>query len=122
MSVQSPLGAFLQWEKENPDLILFHQPLHGGKRKTYTRSQAGDEIRRVAKSLRQLDLPPKSKVAILSKNCAHWIMADLAIMMVGHISVPIYPTLDADSIRQILDHSESSAIFLGKLDDYPSQK
>ncbi|WP_228853465.1 AMP-binding protein [Aegicerativicinus sediminis] len=122
MSVQSPLGAFLQWEKENPDLILFHQPLHGGKRKTYTRSQAGDEIRRVAKSLRQLDLPPKSKVAILSKNCAHWIMADLAIMMAGHISVPIYPTLDADSIRQILDHSESSSIFLGKLDDYPSQK
>ena len=49
-------------------------------------------------------------------------MADLAIMMADHISVPIYPTLNGDSIRQILEHSESKAIFVGKLDNYETQK
>lgn len=49
-------------------------------------------------------------------------MADLAIMMAGHISVPIYPTLSASGIKQILDHSEAKLIFLGKLDDYDKQQ
>ena len=49
-------------------------------------------------------------------------MADLAIMMSGHVSIPIYPTLNAESINQVLVHSESKAIIVGKLDDYESQK
>jgi long-chain acyl-CoA synthetase len=43
-------------------------------------------------------------------------MADLAIMMSGHISIPIYPSLNASSINQILVHSESKAIIIAKLD------
>jgi long-chain acyl-CoA synthetase len=50
------------------------------------------------------------------------MMADFAILMAGHISVPIYPTLSANAVKQILDHSESKVIFVGKLDDYESQK
>jgi long-chain acyl-CoA synthetase len=41
-------------------------------------------------------------VAILSKNCAWWMMTDLAIWMAGYVSVPLYPTLAADTVRQIL--------------------
>jgi long-chain acyl-CoA synthetase len=49
-------------------------------------------------------------------------MADLAIMMSGHVSVPIYPTLHEESIKLILDHSDSKLLFVGKLDSYESQK
>ena len=49
-------------------------------------------------------------------------MSDIAIMMAGYVSIPIYPTLNADSISQILTHSESKAIIIGKLDDFDSQK
>jgi long-chain acyl-CoA synthetase len=49
-------------------------------------------------------------------------MADLAIMMSGHISIPIYPSLNASSINQILVHSESRAIIIGKLDSLESQQ
>ena len=49
-------------------------------------------------------------------------MADLAIMITGNISVPLYPTLTSPSIRQILEHSEAKAIIIGKLDNYESQK
>lgn len=76
----------------------------------------------MAAALQAMHLAPGSNIAILSKNCAHWIMADFAIWMAGHVSVPLYPNLTSSSIRQILDHSQAKAIFLGKLDDYSSQQ
>jgi long-chain acyl-CoA synthetase len=116
-----PLSRFIHWEQEAPGHLLFHQPLPGIVR-TWTYAQAGHEIRKIAAALMVHDLPPRSRVAILSKNCAQWIMADLAIMMAGHISVPLYPTLSAHSINQILEHCEPKAIFIGKLDDYTAQR
>lgn len=121
MPAISPLESFLQWEKKIPDEVLFRQPING-QWKTWTWVQAGNEIRRIASGLRSLNLPAQSHIAILSKNCAQWIMSDLAIMMCGYISIPIYPTLSAHSIEPILIHSESKAIILGKLDDYAGQK
>lgn len=119
--MSDPLSKFYQWEKDTPGKLLFHQPLPG-KILTHTWSEAGQEIRKMASALQSLNLPARSKVAILSKNCSHWMMADYAILMAGHISVPIYPTLSAHAVKQILDHSESKLIFVGKLDDYESQK
>ena len=117
----SPIAAFIHWETSAPDKIFLRQPFNRVL-KDYTFQQAGDEVRRMAAALRALDMPANSHVALISKNCAHWIMADLAIMMAGHISIPIYPTLNAESIRQILEHSESKAVIIGKLDDYSTQK
>jgi long-chain acyl-CoA synthetase len=119
--MSEPLSMFQKWEKETPTKLLFHQPLPDGP-KTYTYGQAGAEMRSVAAALVSLNLPPRSRVAILSKNCAHWMMADFAVWMAGHISVPLYPTLSAHAIKQILDHSESTVIFVGKLDEYSTQK
>jgi len=119
--MSDPLSRFYKWEHETPGTVLFHQPLPGLV-KTFTYAQAGQEMRKIAAALLSLNLPRRSRVAILSKNCAHWMMADLAIWMAGHISVPLYPTLSAHGIRQILDHSESKVIFVGKLDDYNSQR
>lgn len=116
-----PLLKFYHWEKLSPQHLLFHQPFSGTIR-TWTYAQAGEEMRKIASALLSLNLPERSKIAILSKNCAHWMMADLAIWMAGHISVPIYPTLSAASIEPILKHSESRVIFIGKLDDYQSQR
>jgi long-chain acyl-CoA synthetase len=113
----SPIEQFLNHERSRPDALFLRQPFDG-KWKTWTYAEAGDEIRRIASGLNSLNLPAQSKVAILSKNCAHWIMADLAIMMCGFVSVPIYATLTAPSVRQILEHSESRAVFIGKLDHY----
>ena len=117
----SPLAQFLKWEKEIPASTFLRQPING-EWKTWTYQQAGDEIRKIASGIQALNFPDRSNIALLSKNCAHWIMADLAIMMTGHISVPLYATLTAPSIKQILEHSESKAIIIGKLDDYQVQQ
>jgi long-chain acyl-CoA synthetase len=118
---KSPLEAFLHWEQESANQTFLIQPVDG-KKITYTYKEAGEEARKIAAYLKSLGLPDQSHIALLSKNCAHWIMSDLAIMMAGYVSIPIYPTLNASSANQILVHSESQAIIIGKLDDFESQK
>ena len=118
---KSPLDAFLYWEVQSPNQVFLNQPI-GGKRITYTYHEAGEEARKLATHLKSLNLPDRSHIALLSNNCAHWIMADLAIMMAGYVSIPIYPTLNSASLNQILVHSESKAIIIGKLGDFASQK
>src|SRR5262249_36319206 len=66
--------------------------------------------------------PPRSHVALLSKNTAHWLLADLAIWMAGHVTVPLYPTLAAETVRQILEHSEARLLFVGKLDAWEAMR
>jgi long-chain acyl-CoA synthetase len=106
----------LHWEKEAPDMLHFVQPIGGGNVKTWTWAQAVGEARKMATYLERLGLPPGSRVAICSKNTAHWIMADWAIWMAGHVSVPLYPVLNAATVRYILEHSDSKVLFVGKLD------
>ncbi len=113
----SPLEKFYQWEQERPNQDYLIQP-YDGKVKRYTYKEAGQEIRRMANHLRSLDLPSGSHIALISKNCAHWIMTDLAIMMSGHVSIPLYPNLNAATIQQILTHSGAKLLFVGKLDKW----
>ncbi|HEY5966457.1 MAG TPA: AMP-binding protein [Chitinophagaceae bacterium] len=116
----TPLEQFLKWEKENPDSIFLRQPINGVW-KTWTWSHAGNEAKRIAQGFYSLGLKEGDHIAILSKNCAEWIITDIAIMMAGCISIPIYPTLSATAIEPILIHSEAKAIIIGKLDDFGSQ-
>jgi len=98
-----------------PDRVYMTQPLGGNAVKTYTWQQTADQARRMAAYLRALPLEPGSNIAILSKNCAHFVLADLAIWMAGHVSVALYPTLNAETVRQIMEHSEAKLLFVGKL-------
>ena len=111
----SPLATFYRRERENAEDVAFVQPFPDGSIEQYTWREVGDQTRRMAAYLGSLGLDPGSRIALMSNNCAHWIMADLAIWMAGHVSVPLYPILSPKSIRQILEHSEARAMFVGKL-------
>jgi long-chain acyl-CoA synthetase len=107
-----PLERALRWERERADRVFLTQP-SGGRARDWTWGQAIDESRRMAAYLKAQQWEPGARVAILSKNSAWWIMADLAIWMSGHVSVPVYPSLRAETVRQILDHSGARACFVG---------
>lgn len=112
-----PLARFLHWEATQPDKVFLTQPLGGGPVQTWTWAQAGQEVRAMAAWMQAQNWPVGSRVAIWGKNSAHWILADLAIWMAGHVSVPVYPTFNAQALHYILTHSEAKACFIGKLDD-----
>jgi long-chain acyl-CoA synthetase len=112
------LHRFYRVAQERPDEIYLTQPLGGGHVEHFSFARALDEARRVATYLRSLNLPPRSHVAIASKNCAWFFLADLAIWMAGHVSVALYPTLDAATTRYVLEHAEAKVLFVGKLDGW----
>src|SRR5688572_16139115 len=119
---RTPLTCLYHWERTRPDAVHFTQPLGGGKTIDYRWREIMLEVRSMAAHLEALKLPARSQIAILGKNSAHWIMADWAIWMAGHVTVPLYPTLNAETIRYTLDHSESRLLFLGKLDGWEQMK
>jgi long-subunit acyl-CoA synthetase (AMP-forming) len=108
--------ALVEWAEKTPDRIFLHQPVDGALR-TYTWAESEDVCRRLASALLGLGLKRGDKVAILAKNSAEWMLADVAISMAGLVSVPIYPTAGVDTISYVLGHSEASAVFVGKLDE-----
>jgi len=116
------LQRLYHWETTAPQRIALTQPMGGGAVQDFTWAQVGDQVRRMAAHLQAQGWAPGSKVAILSKNCAWWMMSDLAIWMAGYVSVPLYPTLAPETITQILTHSESKACFIGKLDGWAHMK
>ncbi len=116
------LQRLYHWESTAPERLVFTQPLGGGAVVEYTWRQVMDEVRRMAAHLQGLGLQPGDKVALLSKNTAHWLMTDFAIWMGGFVSVPLYPTLAAGTIRQILEHSGAKLLFVGKLDGWEGMK
>ena len=94
-----------------PDRVFLTQPFGGGHVRQWTWAQAVGEARRMAAYPQGAGvgtgLPRRH---VLRKNCAWWIMADLAIWMSGHVTVPIYPSLKAQSIRQILEHCGAQSV------------
>ena len=116
------LQCLYYWESAAPSRVALTQPMGHGEVKNYTWGQVADEVRRMATFLKSQGWPEGSKVAILSKNCAWWLMSDLAIWMAGYVSVPLYPTLAPGTITQILEHSEAKALFIGKLDGWEGMR
>ncbi len=109
-------------EKNRPDSLYLTQPVGGDRLETYTWARFMDETRRIAAYLQAQNFAPKSHIAILSKNCAQFLMTDLAIWMAGHVSVALYPTLNSETVRYILEHSEAKLLFVGKLDTWDDMK
>ncbi len=116
------LQRLYHWEKTAPDRVVLTQPMGGGVVTEFTWRQLMDQSRRMAAHLKAQGIGPGDKVALISKNTAWWLMTDFAIWMAGAVSVPLYPTLAADTIRQILTHSEAKLLFIGKLDGWAGMK
>ena len=102
--------------------MFLTQPVGGGHVIDYTWDQMLDHSRRMAAHLKSLGFPPGARIAMLARNSAHFFMAELAIWMAGGTTVAIFPTETADNVRFVLEHSEASLLFVGKLDAWDLQR
>jgi long-subunit acyl-CoA synthetase (AMP-forming) len=108
-------------ESAHPDAVYLTQPIGGGQVVDYTWAQTLDQARRMAAHLQSRGMEPGARIAILSKNSAHFIITELAIWIAGGTTVAIFPTETADTIRYVLEHSGASLLFVGKLDTWQQQ-
>jgi long-subunit acyl-CoA synthetase (AMP-forming) len=116
------LDHVLDHEASLSNRIYLTQPLGQGRVADYTWAQVLDQSRRMAAHLQSRGFPRGARIGILSKNCAHFIMAELAIWMAGYTTVAIFPTETAETVGYVLGHSEASLLFVGKLDTWDAQK
>lgn len=108
-------------EAAQPQRVFLTQPVGGGRVVDITWGETLDQSRRMAAHLRSMGVGPGSHVAMLAKNSAHFIMAELAIWMAGGTTVAIFPTETADNVRYVLEHSDARMLFVGKLDTWAGQ-
>ncbi len=68
------------------------------------------KVREFAGGLKSFGIKPGDKVVIVSENRPEWIIADLAINLIGAVTVPAYTTNTEDDHYYILDHSDAKAV------------
>ncbi len=108
---------FYHWVREKPNYPFLKQP-EGALWKTMTYHEACDVASRMAKWFELAGLQKGDHIAIYSKNCYHWILADLAIMIGGFVSVPLYYNLSATQLGKVIKLSDAKAVFIGKLETW----
>ena len=113
---RDPVAMLFHWAETRPKSTYLRQPINGVWRE-YSWAEVADQVRRMASALQAMGLKPGEVVALTGKNTAHWIIADLAISMVGGISVGIYPNQASETTRYVLEHSETKFLFFGPLMD-----
>ena len=78
----------------------------------------GTQTRQVSKALLKLGIGIQESVAIFSQNMPEWIVADLAIMSVRGVTVPIYPTNSTSEAKYIIKDAAVQVIFIGEQEQY----
>jgi len=96
----------------------------GENPKTY--EEVDREIRAVMAFLERNGISRGDKVAILSANMPNWGIAFFSITFMGAVVVPVLPDFSSTEVRNVLDHSESKAIFistplLNRIEGYKSE-
>ena len=69
-------------------------------------------VARLQAELNKAGIGKGDRCALLSENRWEWAVADFAMMTGGIVSVPLYPTLTADQIRYLLEHSEARVVMV----------
>ncbi len=122
MSARLLLDYVYHHASTQPERIFLTQPYGGGQTIDYTWGEVVDQASRMAMHLRSVGISTGMQVALLSKNCAHFVIAELAIWMAGGTTVAIFPTETPDTISFVLRHSDAKLLFVGKLDSWAEQK
>ncbi len=113
----SPLDMLFYRERTTPRKKFLVQP-DNRKWTSYSWEEVGQEVRTMATYLRRCNFEKGSRIAIYSRNSAHWLMADWAIWLAGYVSVPLYPNLTSESVNKILTHAEVKLVFVGSVVDW----
>jgi long-chain acyl-CoA synthetase len=119
-TLKSMIEKFYHWEKTTPNKVFLRQP-YGKTWKEYTFAEVGVQARKLAAWIRQ-HFPARTHIGLVSKNHSFWMISDLAIMMADCVSVPFFPTLNAEQLNQVLIHSDCKLLLVGKLDEWNNMK
>lgn len=95
------------YEENYPDQQVALAGKQNGEWRKYSIQEYRQIVDNLSYALIKLGIQPKDKVSIISSNRPEWNMLDMAIMQVGAIVVPVYPTISESDYHFILNHCEA---------------
>ncbi|MBI9058056.1 MAG: long-chain fatty acid--CoA ligase [Labilibaculum sp.] len=105
-------------EKYTDGIAMHYKDEKSGEWVGVSWTEFGLQIRQISKALIKVGVGEKQMAAIFSQNMPEWITADLAIMCLRGVTVPIYPTNSAKEAEYIVEDSQAQVIFVGEQEQY----
>ena len=100
------LQPLQRWVERDPDRVVAMER-NGDQVVDWTARQTAERVRAVAKGLVACGVEPGERVALMSHTRLDWMIADLAIMSAGAVTVPVYETSSGEQLGWILEDSEA---------------
>ncbi|HVF60507.1 MAG TPA: long-chain fatty acid--CoA ligase [Thermoanaerobaculia bacterium] len=110
MSIRTLSELFLKTAAYDKAEHLMHKV--GGRYEAVSTAELVDRVRRLAKALHDLGVQPGERVGLMSENAPHWPTIDFAVLSLGAVVVPIYPTLLPDQAAFIANDCGAKILFL----------
>jgi long-chain acyl-CoA synthetase len=85
-----------------------------GRYQAISWAAAARDVRRLALGLRSLGIGRGERIGLVSENRPEWVIADLAIMSAGAITVPAYVTHTVEDHRHVFSNSGARAVIVSK--------
>lgn len=119
MSDYKRLFDFIYIQKERFPLENCMTSRLGGQWQTYSTKQFVETMNNVSAGLLELGVKKGDKIALITTtNRLEWNIMDHALLQIGAIDVPIYPTMTEEDYAYIMNHSESVFCFVSDADIY----
>ena len=113
MNNPTRLFDFPRYQQEHFPLEVMMSSKVGGEWKRYSTSEFIDAVNQAARGLLELGIKHGDKVALIAhNNRCEWNIMDHALLQIGAVDVPIYPTMTEDDYEYIFNHSESIYCFV----------
>lgn len=95
-----------------PEKAALHQPLGGGKYRTWTWREYRDTVQQIAVGVRELGVPKGGMVALQSETRAEFYLTDIGVMTSGAVGAALYTSLPyADQVKT-LRASDATVVFV----------
>jgi long-chain acyl-CoA synthetase len=111
MEFQSLNKLFLDRAEENSNNPFLWSKI-GKEWKSLTWIETLKKVKEFSSGLKSHGIKPGDRIVIVSENRPEWIIADLAITLLGGITVPAYTTNTEDDHHYILEHSGAKAVII----------
>ncbi len=95
-----------------PEKAALHQPLGGGKYRTWTWREYRDTVQQIAVGVREMGVPKGGMVALQSETRAEFYLTDIGVMTSGAIAAALYTSLPYTDQVKTLRASDAKVVFV----------
>lgn len=109
------------WAEQSPDDIWLREP-QGDEVTDWSWSQVRAQVQAIAAWEESFFGGSGVNVGILSRNRAHWFIADLGTIAAGNVTIPMFTTLPRDTAGYVMDFTDMKMLFVGETENWDAVK